>query len=237
MARAADAAYAAVRRQILEGRHPAGSWLREEEIAASTGVSRTPVREALQRLRAEGLVEILPNRGATVASEWSAEQLDEIYDMRSLLEGYAARRAAERFTADSVDVPALQELCRAMDVQLRRGGDESYNELTRLNLQFHSAVHQAAGNRQVMELLGTVIQRPLVVRTMQRYTDRERARSVGHHHELLEAILVQDGEWAESVMRSHVRAARASLRHSMIDGSAPAVGSLVQPVPGSPGTP
>lgn len=237
MARAADAAYTAVRRQILEGRHPAGSWLREEEIAASTGVSRTPVREALQRLRAEGLVEILPNRGATVANAWSAEQLDEIYDMRSLLEGYAARRAAERFSADSVDVPAMQELCRAMDAQLRRGGDESYDELTRLNLQFHSAVHQAASNRQVMELLGTVIQLPLVVRTMHRYTDRERTRSVGHHHELLEAILAQDGEWAESVMRAHVRAARASLRHSMTDSSATATDSLRQPVPGSPDTP
>src|SRR5713226_2530768 len=93
MPRATDTAYEAVRQMILSGEAEAGSRLGEAELAETLGLSRTPVREALQRLGADGLVDVLPHRGARVA-RWTRDDLAEIFELRSLLEPYAAARAA-----------------------------------------------------------------------------------------------------------------------------------------------
>ena len=90
--RAAERAYSAVRDGILQGRYNAGSRLTEQELAAAVGVSRTPVREALRRLHAEGLVEFEPNHGAVVAL-FELEDAEEIFELRALLEPISARRA------------------------------------------------------------------------------------------------------------------------------------------------
>src|ERR1700753_2185897 len=88
-------AYDAVRERIASGVFPPGSWLREHTVATSLGLSRTPVREALRLLAAEGVVELVHNRGARV-SDWSAEDIDEAYRLRALIEGYGAGLAARR---------------------------------------------------------------------------------------------------------------------------------------------
>jgi DNA-binding GntR family transcriptional regulator len=208
MIKASARAYEGLRQEILAGTHAAGSWLREEELAASLGVSRTPVREALQRLQAEGLVELVPNRGAQV-SPWSDTDLDDIFELRALLEGYAARRAAE---AGSRELSGLLALCEEMEQRLENLDKQAYNEITELNLQFHRAVHLDSANRLLPGLLSGVIQVPLVRHTFHHYTPAELARSFAQHRELIEALGSGDGNWAESVMRSHVLAARASLR-------------------------
>ncbi len=89
MVRAVDRVYTRLRADILDGVHPPGARLGEAELAERTGSSRTPVREALRRLEVEGLVEVLPHRGARVP-DWTPEDLEEIYDLRMLLEGAAA---------------------------------------------------------------------------------------------------------------------------------------------------
>ena len=93
--RAVDKAYDAVRSGIIAGRYLAGARLTEQEIATTVGVSRTPVREALRRLDAEGLVEFTPNLGAIV-TVWSEADSDEVFDLRAMLESYSARRATLR---------------------------------------------------------------------------------------------------------------------------------------------
>ena len=98
-----------IRQAILDGELPAGSRLKEDELAARLDVSRTPVREALRRLEAEGLVVHEAKRGAAVRA-YSASELDDMYRLRAMLEGYAARRAAERMT------PELAEQLRARDI-------------------------------------------------------------------------------------------------------------------------
>ena len=90
MGKAAETAYAVIRKRILAGDFSRGERLREEELAQIAGVSRTPIREALRRLDAEGLVEFLPNRGASVTA-WTEQELDDLYAARALIEGYAAR--------------------------------------------------------------------------------------------------------------------------------------------------
>lgn len=202
-------AYQHLRSQILAGEHPPGTWLREEELAASLGLSRTPVREALRRLHSEGLVDLFPGRGAQVPP-WSDSDLDELFQLRALLEGYAARRAAET----RMPIDDLSGLCAAMEQQFLHLDDSGYNEITQLNLQFHSAVHLGSGNPWLPRLLSSVIQVPLVRHTFHHYTSNELSRSFAQHRELIEAVALGDGAWAESVMSTHVLAARASLRNA-----------------------
>lgn len=204
--RSAEDAYGAIRDQILRGAREGGEWLREEELAASLGVSRTPVREALRRLAAEGLVRHERNRGVQVAS-WSAHDLDEIFSLRSVLEPWGCALAA---TSGLADLEELDGLATAMDEQAARDRPD-LDEITRLNNRFHRAILEASGNSRLSQMVATVVQVPLVWRTFSHYSPGAMRRSLAHHHELVDALRAGDPAWAESVMRSHVHAARTAL--------------------------
>ena len=208
MAKAVDQAYENLRGDILSGVHPAGTHLREEVLAAAIGTSRTPVREALRRLHAEGLVEVQPHRGAVVAG-LGEDDLDDIFELRILLEGYGARRAAR--TASSDDVVALANLCEAMEQCLGHPEPAKFDEIARMNLDFHMTLHAAGGNPRLLPLLSSLMVMPLVRHTFDRYSPDQLARSFSHHRELVAAIEARDGAWAEAVMHAHVTAARSSL--------------------------
>lgn len=199
---AADHAYRLIREQILSGQRAGGEWLREGDLAESVGVSRTPVREALRRLTAEGLVRHERNRGVQV-QDWSARDLHEIFSLRSLLEPWACRLAAE---AGSVDVAALQALADEMD-EAARGAVPDVGRITVLNNRFHKMVLDGSENARLASLVASVVQVPLVWRTFSHYSPAALSRSLAHHHELVAALSAGDPDWAESVMRSHVRAA------------------------------
>ena len=205
MASAVERALDAIRAKILNGELAPGERLREEELAEAVGVSRTPVREALRRLDADGLVEFNANRGAHVAA-WTEHDLEEIFGLRAVLEGYGARLAAERIT--DTDIAALRDACAGMDAAERA---DKLDELARLNQRFHATILAAGGNRRLVESLAKLVEMPLVMRTFQRYDDESLHRSLAHHHEMLDALIARDASWAESVMRSHVLAARAVL--------------------------
>jgi DNA-binding GntR family transcriptional regulator len=206
----ADRAYEDLRRRILTGTHQPGEWLREESIATALDVSRTPVRDALRRLQADGLVELHPNRGARVAGFADAD-LDDIFSMRAVLEGFAARRAAER-GGDPAVLDELNGLCEAMEEAVRAGANDANDLITDLNMRFHRALHRAAGNALLPSLLSSVIEISLVRHTFHNYMPAEMRRSLTQHRELVEAIAARDGTWAEAVMTAHVLAGRASLR-------------------------
>lgn len=208
MSQSSVRAYQDLRAAILSGAYPAGERLREERLASSLGFSRTPVREALRRLATDGLVRLEPNRGAEVVG-WSESDLEEIFELRVLLEGRAVRRAAEHGTVNLED---MRERCTAMEAHVDAPDEHSYDEITRLNLEFHRAVHQGTGDRLLPELLARVIDVPMVRHTFHEYTRAELRRSFSQHREIVEAIAVGDGEWAQAVMHAHIRAARAALR-------------------------
>ena len=215
MSRATDLAYGALRSAILEGRRAPGERLGEIEVAAELGLSRTPVREALRRLGSEGLVDLLPNRGGRVRS-WTADDLDETYELRAALEGLGARRAARRITGDQLDrLAALADEMVTVDPSLGHRPPGDFADLAARNAEFHALIVQAAGSGRLGETLKGVVQVPLVLRTYQRYTPEALARSHAHHHEIVDALRAGDGTWAESVMRSHVLAARAVLLRSL----------------------
>jgi DNA-binding GntR family transcriptional regulator len=203
--RAVDKVYAHIREGIFDGKYRPGARLGEVEIADVTGASRTPVREALRQLEMEGLVEVLPHRGARVY-DWTVDDVEEIYDLRMVLEAMAASRAAERIGTE--DLTRLAELCNLMDTAL---ADEHVELIAQYNDEFHEIVRIAAASSRLTTMLGNVIQVALVMRTFQRYDPDELSRSFAHHRDLVAALRAHDSLWAESVMRAHVRAAKAVL--------------------------
>ncbi|TDV56426.1 GntR family transcriptional regulator [Actinophytocola oryzae] len=221
MAKAAETAYDVIRRGVLSGEFARGQRLREEELAVRVGVSRTPVREALRRLNAEGLVNFTPNRGARVTA-WSERELEDLYEARALLEGFGARLAASRITAD--ELAELHEIAEEMAEVAERGKDVA-DRLTDLNGRFHRAIVHASRNTQLDTLVRGVMDVPLIYRTFQRYSPHRLQASQAHHRELVEAFRAGDGEWAESVMRAHILAARTTVLQSLrrdVDGLLPA---------------
>ncbi|WP_051631090.1 GntR family transcriptional regulator [Afifella pfennigii] len=204
--RAAEVAYSAIRTGILNSRWKGGSHLREQELASAIGVSRTPVREALRRLNAEGLVTLVPNLGARV-NDWKAHDLDEIFGLRALLESYAVELAASRIGED--EIAELKRLCEKMEGLIVEGQRIDHQRMSVYNDRFHGILYEASGNGRLRQLLKQVVEMPLVLRTFARYERRDLMRSMNHHREIVEALQAKDGAWAASVMRSHVRAGRA----------------------------
>jgi DNA-binding GntR family transcriptional regulator len=196
-------AYTAVRDGIAEGRLSPGEWLREGAIAEGLGLSRTPVREALRVLAAEGLVELVHNRGARVV-RWTAQDIEETYRLRALLEGEAASLAARRATPEQV--AALEQTCEA---HARSVADRlPAVDQAACNDAFHAAVLQAAGSPRLVGLHAIVTSAPLVARALSRYDDVDLQRSVLAHRDVLMAVQERDADLAAAAMRAHILAAR-----------------------------
>ena len=200
-----DRAYDSIWEMIRTHQFAQGAPLREARLAEAIGVSRTPVREALRRLAAEGIVELRPNRGAQLV-ELDAGDTATIFDVRALLEPYAAGLAAQRADADAV--AHMCELLDAMD-EVIACGTERLDELAALNGRFHRLIIDSAQARLAGEAIAVVLRTPLINRTFHAYDAEQLARSQHHHRELVAAIETGNPEWAKSVMRSHIEAARS----------------------------
>jgi DNA-binding GntR family transcriptional regulator len=200
-----------IREAILDGELPAGTRLKEDELAARLEVSRTPVREALRRLEVEGLVVHEAKRGAAVRS-YSAEELDDMYRLRALLEGYAARRAAERMTPEVLE--QLRASCRRFErLTARRGA--SIRDLARENMIFHECVLLAAGDERLADMTRSVIHLPLVYRAYVWFTDDEKQASVDGHERVVDALAAGDADAAAKLMEEHVLRAREGLARAL----------------------
>ena len=201
-------AYKAIRALILEGRFIPSERLKEEELTDLCGVSRTPVREALRRLALEGLVVLTPHQGAQVA-EINEIELQEIYSLRAMIESHAAGRAAKRIPLSSIarlKVLATQ-MEEAVAQAVRRRQTKLYDRYTAANSEFHRIIMDAADSPRLSAMATLVVEVPLILRTLARYSESELSRSLHHHRELIEAFEARDEDWASSVMRCHIRAA------------------------------
>lgn len=196
---------------IRSGRLRPGEPLREEALARQLRCSRTPVREALQRLRAEGYLEHSRRRSLAVAAPTQEELLD-LCVVRETLEGLAARLAARGITTS--EVYFLEELCRDMERALQ---EQDLDELARLNAEFHAVIWRAARNRY----LARELQRIWLLITRQPVTTLSypgRAReALEEHRALLEALKQADADRAEHLARQHM--ARAQMIRMRIAAS------------------
>lgn len=210
MANAAEHAYEHIREQILSGRYLPGQRLTEAELVAACGVSRTPVRTAINRLVSEDFLEASRNQGARV-KRWDNDELDELFELRALLEGHAAARAASRITAPQLKtldqaIADMDQILAGRSARLRKA-----REFLRLNRIVHSTVWEAAHSQHLLAMLGRLVEQSLQVRTVRAFSLTRLSESHHHHLELQRALHARDPLWCEAVMRSHIRAARQAL--------------------------
>jgi DNA-binding GntR family transcriptional regulator len=192
--------YEVLRGHILDGEFPPGAPLVESALAKKLGVSRTPIREALRRLEQDTLVERV-HRGLQVRARSPAEIL-EIYEVRIVLEGTAARAASERYT--DIDRIRLRQLAAS----LSQRQSAASQELAALNLQFHKAIWQASHNQTLIDVLERLHVH------LYRYPDTTYAlpgrsqSSLKEHEELMDAIFSRDGDRAAAIASQHMTIAR-----------------------------
>jgi len=211
---ATSLAYSTIREQILNGELAGGQRLREDELANMIGVSRTPVREALRSLAAEGLLLYERNRGMRVES-WTLKDLEEVHGLRMLLEPYATALAA---TSGQLDIVQLARLANEMDEAVLAPRPD-INRITEINNEFHDTIMEGSGNQRLRMLVNSIIQVPTVRRTFAQYTPEDLRRSASHHRELVESLRSGDAVWAESVMRLHMRLGWISTQRRFLDAT------------------
>lgn len=185
-----------LRSEIVSGRLAPGARIREEHIATSQGVSRVPVREALQRLEREGYLTLTPRRGATVASP-SPERTLQVMELRRALEVWAVRRAAANRGGAVAD-----ELRRVVDKGLKAIERGRLGPIPALIDRFHELVAMASGNAELVALLDEL--RPRVRWLFEVDVERRSPGSWADHQELLDAILAGDEAGAAELMDRHV---------------------------------
>lgn len=200
--------YNAIKEQIIDGRCAPGSRLTEQFIAAEFKSSRTPVREAMRQLVADGFAVFKPNSG-TVVRQWTKPQMSEIFDLRILIESEIAGLAARRISLQETD--ELTKLQHEIESGGADIGMENTVRIGPLNREFHRVIAQASQNERLVGMLANAIEIPIVQQTFRRYSSAQLARSFGHHRELIDAMRARNGDWAKSVMACHIHAAKHSL--------------------------
>ena len=202
-----------LQQRVLSGDIPSGTRLRQSALAAEFGVSRTPIREALRKLQAGGLVELQPHRGALVRG-LSAREIRDAYEVRAELEALGAELAAVRIRHDQLDrLHEAQEQFReglAKTVEARENGEPDLEQALiwgRANDQFHQVIQEAAGNEVLMATLTHLhrsFPRDLTKIVLAESTPLLRA-NVLEHEEIMEALQRRDRDAARELMRRHVR--------------------------------
>jgi DNA-binding GntR family transcriptional regulator len=216
----ADAAYQALRQGILRGDLAPGERLRSDALANDLRVSRTPVREALRKLEAEGLVE--RSGAGLIVREFSETDLTELFYVREALEGMAARLAAENATPG--EIAEIRELLDDMETLRRRGEVAALRPLT---AEFHRLIGRAAHNGRLLHALESLLEH---VRQMQTSTlldiEGRPTEALKEHRDLVAAVEARDADRAEKIARAHRRKTlelrrgllRARLRESRANG-------------------
>jgi DNA-binding GntR family transcriptional regulator len=203
---AATRVYQHLKRAILEQIHAGGALLTEVEIATQVGVSRTPVREALLRLQAEGLVTLYPKRGALVLPI-SAAEIEDVIEARRLVEVHAAARAWAR--RDSL-APTLTPLLAAMRAAHER--DDVVGLMT-ADREFHAAVVAAGGNAILTDLYQRLRDRQMRIGVASmRAEPQRRIRALHDHGQLLDALLAPDAQQWTTLVEQHIGTAELHLR-------------------------
>lgn len=195
-----ERAYEQLKTAILAGQFSPGERLTEEHLARGMGISRTPIREALHKLESEGLITPLATRGF-VASQDSREEIDELFEIRAVLEGYALR-----VICAAID-PGVIEKLEAIVVQAEAAlGRRAMDEVFAWNTRFHDTLHELiTDKRRLYHQMVTMRQYVLRYRknTLQ-YPDGGR-RTVEGHRKILLALRLRDADLCERVMREHIQ--------------------------------
>lgn len=212
---AAPTAYAQIRAAIVEGRYEPGTRLIEQRIAEEFDLSRTPVREALRTLEAEGLVRIEPNRGATVRS-LEIDDVIDLYALRARLEGYAAELAAERHDPD--DLTVIDEGIAAFAEAMAGPGADPLaraRDLDAANAQIHLGIVAASRHHHLQQMLLRTVDASLVFRAFRSFDPAQTRQSHAFHQMIRDAIAAGEPARAGALMSEHILQGRDVLLAGM----------------------
>lgn len=190
--------FQSIRDDILKGKYSEKEELREATLGKELGVSRTPVREALRQLELEGLVEIVPNKGAYVTGI-SQKDVHDIYMIRSMLEGLCVRWAAEHITPEQME--ALEEVILLAEYHVEKGHTA---QMTELDGKFHQILYDACESRILEHVLSDFHKYVQLTRRKSVKTEERARKSIEEHREMLEAIRAKDVERAERLANVHI---------------------------------
>jgi DNA-binding GntR family transcriptional regulator len=206
--------YHNLKSDVLAGRFNPGERLTEEHLAKSMGVSRTPVREALHKLESEGLVKPLERRGFSVARD-SREEMEDLFDIRAALEGYAIRLICDCITKESIET--LAALIQKAEGALKR---KKLNDIFKFNTRFHDVLHEVISHKTRFHHL-IADTRKYVLRyrkdSLQYLTGAR--RTIDGHKKILLAISLKDPDLCERVMRRHVREAKEEALRTVLEAN------------------
>jgi GntR family transcriptional regulator of vanillate catabolism len=221
-----------LRELLLNGAFKPRERVPELRLVEELGVSRTPLRIALMTLEHEGLLETLPG-GGFVVREFTRTDIDDAIELRGVLEGTAARLAAERLESDD-ELETLRDHCRELDAIVRDPGIETFMEYLRLNEEFHVAFRELAKSAQLARALEHALALPfappsalLMVHAALPESWEILLVAQHQHHALIDAISRREGARADAIAREHARIARRNLELVLDDLD------LLEHVPGS----
>ena len=203
-------AYNHLKSDIFSGHFKPGERLTEEHLAKTLGVSRTPVREALHRLASEGLIQPLESRGFCVARD-SREELEDLFDIRAALEGYAIRLICDRISEQTIE-ELNGYIQKAQDALNRKKLDEIF----KYNTQFHDTLHGViAGKTRFHNLIADIRKYVLRYRKDTLYYLEGAKRTIDGHRKILLAISLKDPDLCERLIRQHIGEAREGALHKI----------------------
>jgi DNA-binding GntR family transcriptional regulator len=165
----------------------------------------------VKRLLIEGFLTRSPGDGLRVTG-LQADEVEQIFRIRLMLESYGARRAAQY--ASEAEIARLFRLANEISARTPPKSEDDYDAITHANAEFHRTIVQAARSQRLGSMLSLAVNMGLVVRTYRMYSEHDMVRQAGHHHDIAEAIAARDPEWAEAAMSNHVIAAAATTRAS-----------------------
>ncbi|WP_395685936.1 GntR family transcriptional regulator [Caenimonas koreensis] len=195
-----------LRERIFNGELMPGTFLDEVRLAEQLSISRTPLREALKVLTAEGLVRHEPRRGSFV-NEVTEQDLDEIFPVLALLEGRCAREAAERAT--DADIATLQDM---HDKLQRHAKAKRINDYYAVNFAIHEAIIELANNRWLAQVIADLRKIVKLARLQQLHAPGRLDQSLAEHMAVFAALKARDAEGADAAMRTHLNRQRVALR-------------------------
>ena len=212
-----------LRESIIKGELNPGQKLTEPELAEKLGISRTPIREAFRQLESEGFLTVMPRRGAVV-SRLTRKEIDDFYELKSLLEGYAARIAAERINEKGIE--KLRKINEQLVTLAEKGDVEGF--FTK-NDEFHSTFISYCGNEKLLEFREHMVQRFMRFRLEALSVPGRLMDSVTQHRNIIRALARKDGRLAEAVVLEHALLSGEELAYrveqDVIKDSAPDVRS------------
>jgi len=200
-----------IRGAIVNGQLPAGTRVAEPDLAERFGISRTPIREAFRQLESEGFITVVPRKGAVVAS-FSSKDVSDFYDLKALLEGYAARCAVKTLT--DKEIARMEAVNRQMETA---AGKRDLRKVLLLHNEFHDIFLKACGNEKLHSIIQGMVMQFQRYRLVLAMPGRIEG-SIGQHQEIVEAFRKKDGHLAESLVQKNALYGKKILLRELAKG-------------------